>query len=76
MFLFNILFASFSIKSGITLNNILIRAFSILVSLKILLISWTPEPKIKEFIGNPDIFLFPLILLPVIIPDSIFPFYL
>jgi hypothetical protein len=36
--LLNILFTSFFIKSRTTLNNTLIRAFSILVSLKILLI--------------------------------------
>jgi hypothetical protein len=75
MSLLNIFFISFSIKSGTILNNILIRAFSTLVSLKILLIFWIPKPKIKEFIRNPGIFLFSLILLLVIILGFIFPLY-
>ena len=75
MSLLNILFIFFSIKSGTIFNNILIKTFSILVSLKILLISWTSKPKIKKSIENPGIFLFLLILLLVIILDSIFPFY-
>jgi hypothetical protein len=76
MSLFNTSFTSFFIKSGTTFNNTLIRVFSALVSPKILLISRTSEFKIKEFIGNSGIFLFSLILLPVIILGSIFPLYL
>jgi hypothetical protein len=75
MSLLNTLFTSFSIKSGTIFNNILIRAFSALVFLKILLISQISKSKIKESIGNPSIFLFFLILLLIIILGSIFPFY-
>ena len=72
MSLFNILFISFSIKSGITFNNILTRVFFTIISLKILLISYIPKFKIKRLVRNPSIFLFFLILLLVIIVGSIF----